>query len=524
MSRLSGFKVVILAATLACLGALGVLGVAVATELDNILPGVRVLGSDLSGMTREQTYGKLLLLEKDIVMNTPLFVKYGERRWRLEPAQVGITADRDRIINEAFSVGRRGSIIKRWHEIRLAQKEGIDIPFYITIDHARLDQELKRISSEITIPPRDAQLKINPDETVEVIPSEQGISGDIEKIYRDIVEVYKNLDKKIPEVELSLVKSDARVTTREVMDMGINGLLAAYTTFFDYGDADRSYNIKVAAAAMDGHLLPPGETFSFNNVVGPRSTEAGYKNAKVIVNNELVDGTGGGVCQVSTTLYNAVLLANLEVVNRSNHSIPVSYVPPGRDATVSYNHIDFQFKNVTPYYLYLKTYFNPGRITVKIYGNTGYRREVTIKTTVVESQPYKELSVQDPGLKPGETRVKRKGSPGLRINTHRVIWENGTASTEFLSTSVYDRVDQLTLTGVPDKTPGNTLPAGDENIKKPPEQAEGKNGGNEAGGDAAGTEPADDAGKPVPGSEAGANGAVLPPAQPKTPDKKEDLP
>lgn len=441
----SKIRIALLAAALACLGALAFLGVAVAVEPETIIPGVAVLDADLSGLTRGKADGKLLLLDKEVIQSSPLVLRHGVKAWRLQPGKAGVAIDRDRVLDEAVKVGRQGNVVQRWVKRRQAKKDGVRIPVYIKIDQARLEQELTAVASELAVQPKDAQLKINPDESVEVVPSRDGITVDVEKARRDIMQVFEIYDS-IPEISLALVKAGPQRTTRDVMDMGVNGLLASYTTTFDNGDADRSYNIRVAAAALDGLFIAPGEIFSFNEMVGPRSSETGYKNAKVIINNELVEGLGGGVCQVSSTLYNAVLLANMEILDRRNHSLPVSYVPPGRDATVSFDYIDFRFKNSTPRFIFLKTMVSPGRLTVKLYGSSDYRREVTIRTRVVETIPFKEIYKQDPTLGVGEMKLKRKGSPGLRVVSERVVLDNDTYRVENLPASLYNPVDQIVLT------------------------------------------------------------------------------
>jgi vancomycin resistance protein YoaR len=316
----------------------------------------------------------------------------------------------------------------------------------VKADQVSLEKELNTVAREIVIQPEDAGLKINPDDTVEVIPSREGEKIDVVKAWRDIEEICRHPLVK-PEVRLSMIKSSPVVSTREVEEMGVNGLLASYTTTFNQADADRSYNIKIAALALDAIIIPPDDTFSFNGVVGSRSTEAGYKNAKVIVNNELVDGLGGGVCQVSTTLYNAALLAGMEIVDRVNHSIPVAYVPPGRDATVADNYLDFRFKNTTPSHVYMKTLMGPGRLTVKLYGNTGYRKQVVIRTKVVETIPFKQVYEKDPTLKEGEVKLKRKGIEGLRVLAERVLVDKDQTRVENLPSSLYYPVSQIVLIG-----------------------------------------------------------------------------
>jgi vancomycin resistance protein YoaR len=207
--------------------------------------------------------------------------------------------------------------------------------------------------------------------------------------------------------------------------MKVNGLLAGYTTKFDTAKVNRTYNITVAAQALDGLLVMPGQVVSFNEVVGPRSSETGYKIAPVIINDEFVDDIGGGICQVSTTLFNSALLANLEIEERSSHSLPVSYVPIGRDATVSYGSLDLKFSNSTADYLYLKTTVQGEYITIKIFGNTAYKRDVTIESQVTGEIASGVVYENDPNLPSGTQVVKKEGATGYRAYMERVVYLNG---------------------------------------------------------------------------------------------------
>ncbi|MHB8157125.1 MAG: VanW family protein [Desulfocucumaceae bacterium] len=442
----SRMKIIILSVTLAFLGALAMLGVSVAMDSETIISGVHIPGGDLSGLTRENGDALLQQLEKELVQSTPLVLSYEGKSWRLRPGNIGLSIDRGRILDEALLAGRKGSPLERLRQYRTAGKEGLAVPVYVKIDKAMLEGELDSIASEITTLPVDARLKINPDESVEIIPALDGLRVDRDKVYRSVEQIFMD-SGAAPEIKLSLVRSSPKVSTQQVAYMGVDGLLSTYTTTFNPNDTDRAYNLKIAASALDGIFLPPSEIFSFNGVVGSRSTEAGYKNAKVIVNNELVDGVGGGVCQVSTTLYNAVLLANLEILDRVNHSIPVAYVPPGRDATVTDNYLDFRFKNSTPSHIYLKTFFSPGRITVKVYGNSNSRRQVIIRTNIIETIPFKDIYEKDLTLKEGEVKLKRKGIPGLRVSAERLVLDNGKEKVETLPASLYHPVNQIVLTG-----------------------------------------------------------------------------
>ena len=446
MSKSRILKIIIITLALTCLGALVFSGVSMAMGSQTIIRGVNVLNADLSGLSEKMAEERLLLLEKETIQGTPLVIRYGDRTWQVQPGNIGLTIDTERVVAQAMGVGRGGSLIDRWRQWRKAGKEGVSIPPYVKIDKLRLEKEMDRIASEISTPPGDAEIKINPDETVEVVPSRDGISVDSAKACRDIGLLFEK-GRLNTDVRISLISTSPSKTTEEIERMGIDGLLASYTTTFDTGDVDRSYNIKMAGSVLDGLFIPPREIFSFNNVVGPRSSEAGYKIAKIIFNNEFIEGPGGGVCQVSSTLYNAVLLANLEILERSNHSLPVYYVQPGRDATVAENYIDLKFKNSLPGYIYLKTLFSPGRITVKIYGDVKNRKEVVIRTKEVEILPFKEVYDQDNTLGMGEVRLKRKGITGSRVVAERVLIENGLTSVENLPDSLYRPVDQIVTFG-----------------------------------------------------------------------------
>ncbi|MGC7871098.1 cell wall-binding repeat-containing protein [Desulfosporosinus sp. SYSU MS00001] len=143
--------------------------------------------------------------------------------------------------------------------------------------------------------------------------------------------------------------------------------IAQYTTYFDPGLANRTENIRLAAKALDGKLLAPGERFSFNKSVGERTTEAGYKEALIIEGDSFTPGLGGGVCQVSSTLYNAVILAGLEIIERHRHTLPISYVPPGQDATVAYPELDFKFENNTAASILIRSFVGDNSLTFKLY-------------------------------------------------------------------------------------------------------------------------------------------------------------
>ena len=201
----------------------------------------------------------------------------------------------------------------------------------------------------------------------------------------------------------------------------IDGIIGTYRTNFSPNIEGRNENIRLAAQYMNNYLLMPGEVFSYNKVTRLKTVSNGYKNATVIVNGEIEEGLGGGVCQVSSTLYNSVLYSGLEIVQRRPHSIPSSYVNYGRDAVVSDNAIDFKFKNNYDFPVYLKTYVGSSSVTVTIYGNTGSVPEIDIISNVVSVKPRAVKYIDDPDLEKGKEVVKTKGRDEIRSETYVVI-------------------------------------------------------------------------------------------------------
>lgn len=392
-----------------------------AAPAEKICPGVEFMGKDLGGLNNEEGLARLSEIEKDLRAKR-VVLRY--QNWSAAPLlnELGFELDKEAVITKALKVGKEGSPLKRWQERKQIEKKGLSMQTAAIYNEKKLVQQLNDLTGDITCKPVDASFKIGAGGQITVSPSQDGIGVDLEKLKESIGEVLYNNQQ---EVVLSLTPLAPALTAVDLEAMHVNGLLGGYTTYFNAGMTSRTYNISVAGRAFDELLVMPGQVVSFNEVVGPRSFEAGYKTAPVIVNNELVDGLGGGVCQVSTTLYNSVLLANLAIEERYNHSMPISYVTIGRDATVVYDALDFKFSNNTDDYLYMKSYVGDGQITINIYGNTAYKRDVRIEAYITSELEYNVIYENDPNLPKGAEVVKKEGSNGFMAFTERVVYLNG---------------------------------------------------------------------------------------------------
>jgi vancomycin resistance protein YoaR len=203
--------------------------------------------------------------------------------------------------------------------------------------------------------------------------------------------------------------------------MGIVGLVSSYTTEYG-GVANRIHNVQLVAHLVDDKLIAPGATFSFNKTTGERNAEKGFLEAPVIINGELTTGLGGGVCQVSTTVFNAAFEAGLKITERTNHALYISHYPQGRDATVNYPDVDLKFVNDTPHWLLLRTFVGASSLTVNLYGAPTHRKVVSTTTPLVVHGAPPVRKTTDPSLAPGEVVVDDAGVPSMSTSVTRDVY------------------------------------------------------------------------------------------------------
>ena len=240
------------------------------------------------------------------------------------------------------------------------------------------------------------------------------------------------------------------VTTNQIGDEAFPDKLSSFSTSYKTSSSYRSTNIALAAQKIDGIVLMPGEIFSFNQTVGERTKAAGFKEATAYSGGKVVQEVGGGICQVSSTLYNAVLYSNLEIVERTNHGFEPSYVKPGLDATVSWGGPDFKFKNNRDYPIRIKTDTSSKILKIYIYGlkkDTDYK--VVLDSEYVASVPYKTIYQKDSSLKSGQSKVIQSGSNGCKTVAYKYLYDsNGTlVSSECLSRDTYNPHNKIIAVG-----------------------------------------------------------------------------
>lgn len=296
--------------------------------------------------------------------------------------------------------------------------EGIEL----TLDYAEPEKlDAQKVYEELSKGPKNAEYVKNEDGKIIVTDDCVGVEVEKGALSAAISNVNSGKTVKIP-ASVNLPEK----TKKDLEKKLFSATLGKYTTDFSTSTENRAFNVKRASDSMHETYLMPGEEFSYNDVIGNPSAENGYKMASVYENGKTTQGVGGGVCQVSSTLYSAVLYADLEVTERYNHSLTVAYVPKGQDATVSYGVLDFKFKNNTEYPVKVSSVIEGKKITVSIIG-TEYspKRKVELSHSLVSTIAPTENIKEDPTLPMGTKKVSEKGKNGYIVDTYKTVYENG---------------------------------------------------------------------------------------------------
>ena len=505
------------------------------TNINNnkIISGITINGVDVSGLTQEEAKAKLetIYTEK---MNTNIDLKYEEFESELNATLMEVNYDVETAVNEAYSLGRNSNIFVNNYNILGTLVGKRDIHVNMTLNEETTKQTIEDIGSNlpgILIEPSYSieedkliitrgkegiviktddlltQVKemlndIHVTEGVIEIPVETKTPQDIDidkihsEVYKEAQDAYYTKDPFAiyPEVEgidfdvekaketiaaevkdeyvIDLIITKPNITIDQIGTEAFPDQLSTFTTRYDASDTDRTTNLVLACQKLNGKVIMPEETFSYNETLGPRTAAAGYKNAKIYESGQVVDGLGGGICQISSTLYNAALMSDMEIVERRNHQFVTSYVKAGRDATVVYGSTDFRFKNTRTYPVKIIASAKNGIATVSIFGIKEADREYTysFSTETVSTIPYTTKYVEDSSLAAGKEVVKQKGANGLVTKTYMTKRLDGkVVSTELLSKDTYSAMQKIVNRGTAQTTSNQSSSNTSESVTTSPE-------------------------------------------------------
>ena len=510
---------------------------------EKIISGITISGIEVSGLTKEEAKEKINTIyqqkkEKEIQL------QYQDYETTLNPTLMEVNYEVEKAVEEAYLIGKGSNIFVNNYNIlfTLISKKNIEVNMILNEDVAKqsindLGVNLPGVLIESSYAVEEDQLIITKGKAGIVVKTEELLSQvkenlkdntkqennllipveekepepiDIEKIHQEVykeakdayytkepfaiypevegidfdVEAAKELLKEEKEeyiIKLTITKP--KITIDKIGTEAFPDQLATFTTRYDVSDVDRSTNLQIACQKINGKVVLAGETFSYNKALGPRTAAAGYRNGKIYEGGEVVDGIGGGICQISSTLYNTVLMSNLEIVERRNHQFVTSYLPAGRDATVVYGVIDFKFKNTREYPVRIVASARNGIATISMYGiKEENEYTFSFNTKTIASIPMSTRYEEDANLPIGEEKIKQKGHNGMKTETYITKMLNGKAvSTTLLSKDTYDAMTRIIIKGTnatevpapestPVQTPEATPPPSTETPITPPEQ------------------------------------------------------
>ncbi len=480
-----------------------------------IISGVTINGIELGKLSKEDSMQKLTELANQ-KLETDILIKANDFEYGIKLSQLETQYNIEKALEEAYNVGRNGNVFSNNFAIVKAKIFGKDINLEYTYNEELLTNILNDVASKVPNAVVEPNYSIEGDkliiskgkegnsidkerlknqivdlilinnmsneiniELITVQPSAIDIDKIYEEVYTEPKDAYytenpfqlfphingidfnledarEALKEDKEEYEIQLKITTPKVTTSQIGTEAFPDLLSSFSTKYDASNIPRTTNLKLAMDKLNGVIVASGETFSYNKTLGKRTAESGYKEAGGYAGGKVVQTLAGGICQISSTLYDAVVYANLDIVERHNHMFLAGYVSAGKDATVVYGSLDFQFKNTRKYPVMIKTNIGNGIAKISIYGiKEEVEYDVDIVTNVLSYTPFKVIYENDNSLAAGEQRVSQSGMNGCKSITYKILKLNGNeVSRSVLSSDSYDPMDKIIKVG-----PKKTLPA-----------------------------------------------------------------
>lgn len=414
------------------------------TWQDVIYPRVYIENIDVSGKQLgeveeliEQEYGKVID-SKEIEIDV-----FG-KTYSLDYSMLDGKYNIGEVIGEAFSYGKSENRIEKYKLIKGEEKKEFTLTF--TYNSNPIDELLNVIEEESNKTPVNAKISSS-NGNIDITPEIDEVKLEKDLLKEMIIDQLKaGISEENIRIEAPLHISKPEITAEKLSV--INTPISSFSTSFSTSISNRINNIDLATKAINGILLMPGETFSFNEIVGERTIQRGYKEAGVIIGDKVESGLGGGICQVSSTLYNTLLKANINASERTNHTLPLGYIGKGLDATVDWGNIDYKFKNTLSTPIYIEGYTKNKNLYFNIYSSEeSIKNSYKIVTDISTVNPNIKY-IDDPNRLEGETVVVKKASAGYRAKVYRETYENGNLiNTEPISSDYYMPVHGETIRG-----------------------------------------------------------------------------
>ncbi len=388
-------------------------------DIDTIYSGIKIEGFDVGGKTTEDALDFIILQKENDYLNKTIKLSYLNSSYDINLKDLEFSYDFKGAVDEAYKLGREGNLLERYNKIKELEQAGYDIALESIYSRDKVLNLVDQIEKDLIKETKDATIDFKGGSFI-VTKEQPGVLLKKSELINRLVDGLDNME----DIDIPVEVIEPKVT--EELLSRINGVIGDFSTSFKGSSSGRIQNIKQSSKAVSNLLVLPGEEISFNKMVGHIGKSTGYMEAPVIINGELTPGLGGGVCQSSTTLYNALLLSDISIVERHPHSIPSSYVARGTDGAVASGYLDLKFKNDFDFPIYIRSSVEGNRIHFYIYGDTESKDyTVKIEPELIETIPFKVREVYDETLAPGTKVLQQEGRTGYKVRTFKSIIKDG---------------------------------------------------------------------------------------------------
>lgn len=412
---------------------------------DKIYPGVKVSGISLSNLNLEQA--KLKLSEGTKPESDKITFDLDGEKYFVTLEDLGYKRDMEKALKEAFETGRNKSSIENFFRVVSLPILQKNINMAETFEDKKVENAINYLVDKVYRPALDARLSFK--------EGNFSLEGEKDGRYLDAKDAREKLKNDVHKKEELVLKSlPIYPKVKKDYFSGIDGLLSRFSTDYSRSEKNRKENISLASSSLKGLLIKPGQEISFNGIIGDISEDKGYKNAGVIINGEFDRGLGGGICQVSTTLYNALARADIEILERSNHSRPVNYVDMGTDAAVATGFKDLKFKNNLSHPIYIDASTDGRILEFLVFGNKGdLPYEINLRPVRISVSEPESITKYSDQIPEGEVEVEKRGSKGYYYETYKDYIKDGKVlKSEKISNSNYISQNRVVIIGEGEKT------------------------------------------------------------------------
>jgi vancomycin resistance protein YoaR len=379
-----------------------------------IYSDIKIAGIDLGGKTKEEARNIIKSQYIDDILKKKLYVTVEDKSYSVDNSQLIKSYNIDNVIDKAFNYGKNLSVIEKHKLIKMGSRKNYSFDF--TCDEDFVQVFTRNIEKEINRNPINATIEMKTEGAIKIDADTKGYKIEKEKLHKYIQDKIKTVANEDIHIKAPVQRIEATITQAEISH--INTRIASFSTSFESSSSTRVNNIDICVKAINGKLLMPGEIFSFNEILGERTKERGYMEAPVIIGNKIESGIGGGICQVSSTLYNAILKTGIKDIQRTHHSLPSSYVGLGLDATVDWGNIDFKFINTLNYPIYIEGYTENKKLYINIFSNSDLnKKKYIIENDINEDSSFYKVKV-----------IRKTYESGMLVNL------------EFISDDVYTAI------------------------------------------------------------------------------------